>query len=119
MCLFGALYLGNHFFYGNGGQSTVFSGVEQLGAMPEQWKGKFWWAKDIGDAWYDQATVSNPERDLANRIARMRPDASKAERDLVLSVMRKAFCYLLEHRITAEQLLQDPAFMAIMEIYQC
>lgn len=59
------------------------------------------------------------ERDLAARIARMRPDTSQAERELVLSIMHKGFCYLPERRITAEQLLQDPSFRAIMDIYQC
>ncbi|KAH9207633.1 kinase-like domain-containing protein [Leptodontidium sp. 2 PMI_412] len=42
MCLFAALYLGYNVFYGNGGGSTAFSWVEQLGAMPSHWKGKFW-----------------------------------------------------------------------------
>jgi hypothetical protein len=46
MCLFAALYLGNHVFYGNGGRSTAFSWVEKLGAMLEQWKGRFWWPKE-------------------------------------------------------------------------
>ncbi|KAF8850460.1 kinase domain-containing protein [Acephala macrosclerotiorum] len=94
MCLFGALYLGTTVFYGNGGESTAFSWVEQLCAMPEQWKGTFWWQLDSDEAWYDQTTTSDPERDLADRIARMRSDTSQAERELVLSVMLKAFCYL-------------------------
>lgn len=34
MCLFAALYLDYNVFYGNGGGSTAFSWVEQLGAMP-------------------------------------------------------------------------------------
>lgn len=120
MCLFGLLYLGNNIFYGNGGESTAFSWVEQLGAMPEKWKGRFWCPGEVKDAWYDHATTtSDPKRDLASRIARLRPDASQAKRDLVLSVIHKVFCYLPEHRITAEQLLQDPSFKAIMEIYQC
>jgi serine/threonine protein kinase len=119
MCLFAALYLGNNVFYGNGGGSTAFSWVEQLGAMPEQWKGRFWWPEEVNDAWYERTTTPDPERDIAARIARMRPDTSQAERELVLSVMQKAFCYLPERRITAEQLLQDPSFRAIIEIYQC
>lgn len=119
MCLFAALYLGNNVFYGNGGESTAFSWVEQLGAMPNHWKGRFWRPEEVNDAWYDQTTTPDPERDLAARIARMRPDASQAERELVLSIMHKAFCYLPERRITAEQLLQDPSFRAIMDIYEC
>ena len=53
MCLFAALYLGNNVFYGKGGGSTAFSWVEQLGVMPEKWKGKFWWSEEVNDAWYD------------------------------------------------------------------
>jgi len=117
MCLFAALYLGNNVFYGNGGESTAFSWVEQLGAMPEQWKGRFWWPKEAKDLWYDCTTAPNPERDLAARIARMRPDTGQAERELVLSILYKGFCYLPNHRITAEQLLQDPSFKTLMEMY--
>jgi hypothetical protein len=87
--------------------------------MPEQWKGIFWLPKEVNDAWYDHTTTPDPERDFAYRIARMRPETSQAERELVLSAMHKAFCYLPERRITAEQLLQDPSFRAIIEIYQC
>lgn len=103
-----------------GGESTVYSWVKSLGAMPEQWKGRFWWPEVADNAWYDHTkTVSNPERHLAARIAKMRPVTSQAERELVLSVMLKVFCYLPERRITAEQLLQNPWFRALMEIYQC
>lgn len=119
MCLFSALYLGYNVFYGNGGASTAFSWVEQLGATPIQWKGRFWYPKDVKDAWYDPTTTPDPERDIAARIARMRHDTNQAERELILSIMCKAFCYLPERRITAEQLLQDPSFRAIMDIYQC
>jgi serine/threonine protein kinase len=119
MCLFAALYLGYHVFYRSGGGSPAFSWVEQLGAMPEQRKGRYWWSEAVNYAWYDQTTTADPERYLAARIARMRPDTSQVERELVLSVMHKAFCYLPERRITAEQLLQYPPFKTIMEIYQC
>jgi hypothetical protein len=33
--------------------------------------------------------------------------------------MRKGFCYLPENRMTATQLLEDPSFRAILEIYRC
>jgi hypothetical protein len=103
-----------------GVESTVCSWVKSLGAMPEQWKGMLWWPEAADDAWYEHTkTVCNPERDLAARIARMRPVTSQAERELVLSIMLKMFCYLPKRRMTAEQLLQDPSFRALMEIYQC
>jgi hypothetical protein len=108
MCLFAALYLDCNAFYGNQGDSTMCSWVKNLGAMPAQWEGRFWWPEVADDAWYDHTkTVSNPERDLAARIARSRPVTSQAERKLVLSVMLKVLCYLPERRIVAEQLLQN------------
>ncbi|KAK0111552.1 hypothetical protein ONS95_001903 [Cadophora gregata] len=119
MCLFAVLYLGNGVFYGNGGRSTAISWVEQLGAMPGQWKGKFWFPGEVDDAWYERTTTPDVERDLAARIARMRPDTNQAERDLVLSIMLKVFCYLPERRITARELLQDPSFGSLLNIYQC
>ena len=118
MCLFASLYLGANVFYGNGGESTAFSWVEQLGAMPEQWKGRFWWPEEVKDTWYNCTTTPDPKRDLAARIARMRPDTNQAEREHVLSIMSKVFCYLPEQRITADQLLQDPSFKAIVEMYE-
>jgi hypothetical protein len=98
VCLFAALYLGCNVLYGNGGGSAAFGWVERLGAMPEQWKGRFWWPKEVSDAWYDHTTTPDPERDLADRIARMQPKTSQAKRELVLSVMHEEFCYLPERR---------------------
>ena len=117
MCLFGALYLGYSVFYGSGGE-TAFSWVEQLARCLSSGR------EGIGGQRKSRmlGTITRRLlilRDLAARIARMRPDTSQAERELVLSVMHKAFCYLPERRITAEQLLQDPSFRAIIEIYQC
>jgi hypothetical protein len=51
--------------------------------------------------------------------ARHRPESSELIRNHVLSFLQKAFYYLLEHRITASELLEDPSFKAVMEICQC
>jgi hypothetical protein len=61
MCLFASLYLGIGVFYGGGG-SVPLSWVEQLGAMLEQWKGRFWWSEAVKDSWHDQTTTPDPER---------------------------------------------------------
>ena len=119
MHLFTLLYLGYRVFYGNGGRDTVFSWFEHLGPMPEQWKGRFFWSNVVEDAWYDPTMTSDPKRDLAFRIAWLRPETSQVERGHVLSVMRKGLCYLPEQRITAAELLRDPSFIALMKIYQC
>ncbi|TVY85935.1 Serine/threonine-protein kinase [Lachnellula willkommii] len=57
MCLFATLYFGCGVFYGNGGKLTGTSWVNQLGAMPKQWKGKFW-SPDWYDDWYDDHITS-------------------------------------------------------------
>jgi len=119
MCILTVLYLGYNVFNSGVGRSVAFSWIEQLGAMPKQWKGRYLWPREVDDAWYDHTTTPGPERDFASKIARLRPDTSQAERELVLSIMHKVFCYLPERRITAGQLLEDPSFRSLMKIYQC
>ncbi|TVY13338.1 hypothetical protein LARI1_G008541 [Lachnellula arida] len=116
MCLFATLYFGCGVFYGNGGKLTGTSWVNQLGAMPKQWKGKFW-SPDWYDDWYDDQITLNPDAGLRRRFVQLRPETSQAERDLALSVLHKGFSYLPERRITAKQLLQDPSFKALMDMY--
>jgi hypothetical protein len=90
--------------------------VKVLGPLPEQWKGHY-----IGDkyenSWYDQSTTSNLRSALERLIQEERPETSLTERNHVLSVMSRAFCYCPEDRLTATQLLQDVSFKALMEIY--
>jgi serine/threonine protein kinase len=118
MCLFCTLYLGFNIFYGSG-QSLAYDWFRQLGPIPDKWKGKYWWVDRAKDEWYDLTGLGDQERDLMKRIATARPDTSQAEQELVVSVMRKGFCYLPENRMTATQLLEDPSFRAILEIYRC
>lgn len=119
MCLFVVLYANCNVFTGQGGNRTGDSWYERLGGMPEHWKGKFWDAEEARDYWYDPKAVPHPDMTIEGFIARCRPEVSEAERELFVSLMRKAFCYLPENRITVAQLLEDPSFKALMEIYQC
>lgn len=47
------------------------------------------------DYWYDQDRVPDPKFNLASTIEDFRPDIGQAERELVYSIMKKVFFYLL------------------------
>lgn len=118
MVLFAVLYLGCHPFtpFFNGGIIGGF--VMALGPLPEKWKGLFVYI-DGRDSWYDQNQSPIPRWTLKSRIAKLRPDADPVEQSLVLSIMSRVFIYDPAKRLTASQLLRDPAFRAIMENYCC
>jgi len=118
MCLFAELYLGFTPFYGTGSASVVSYMVNILGPLPEQWKGYYNGAGTSDDSWYDQTREAVPTMTLKAMVKRARPEASETERNHVLSVMSKGFCYLPESRISAAQLLQDASFNAVMKIYR-
>ena len=84
----------------------------------EQWKGSYVFADGL-DSWYDRNHTPDTKRTLASELARYRPDADPAERELVLSVMQKVFIYSPEKRLTATQLLADPSFKALMARFSC
>ncbi|KAL4734485.1 kinase-like protein [Aspergillus similis] len=92
--------------------------VNFLGPLPEEWKGRYIYS-DGHDSWYDRSQLPAPKNSLASEIARYRPDADPAERELVLSIMQKVFIYSPEKRLTATQLLGDPSFKALMARYGC
>jgi serine/threonine protein kinase len=90
--------------------------VKVLGPLPEQWKGNYF-GDNCDNSWYDQSKTSDFRSAIEGLIQRQRPETSPTERDHVLSVMSKVFCYRPEGRLTATQLLQDASFKALMEIY--
>lgn len=118
MVIFGVLYLRFAPFRAvlPGG---IISGITScLGPLPEQWKGLYPYAEGL-DSCYDQNQEPNPKHTLTSKIAYFRPDADPVERQLVHSIMSKVFIYHPEERITAEQLLRDPSFRALMDRYGC
>lgn len=120
MILFAELYLGYPPFpeLGNGGVITGM--VQSLGPLPADWKGSYIMHElDCLDSWYDQDEKVNPTMVLGARIEHFCPDADPIERELVRSIMARVFTFRPEERLTATQLLQDPSFKAIMEIYHC
>jgi len=88
--------------------------VRTLGPLPKHWKGYY---NDCDNSWYDQSRTSDFRSAVEGLIQRQRPETSPTERNHVLSVMSKVFCYRPEGRLTAPQLLQDASFKALMEIY--
>jgi serine/threonine protein kinase len=116
MCIFSRLYF-NWVPWQNPLRSeTLDKMVKVLGPLPEQWKGNYIGSK-YNNSWYDQSTTSDFRSAIERLIQRERPETSPTERNHVLSVMSKVFCYRPEDRLTAQQLLRDDSFKALMEIY--
>lgn len=122
-CILFMLYTRHEFTHGDG-LTFVSRMVGSLGPFPEQWKGCYAEKDTTQNWWYDQpgqmprSQVKGGYETLENKIDRLRPDTCRDERDLALAVMRKGFCYDPEQRITAEQLLEDPSFNALMYYYK-
>lgn len=100
--------------------------VNGLGPLPAEWKGRFTEATQPDATWYDPHNRSLPkkERTLEKIIRDDLRGLEGAERLIklrtekhVLAIIKKVFAYLPEHRPTASQLLQDPDFRKLLEIY--
>ena len=115
MCLFAELYLDVRLFYPTGSPAVVSRMVDVLGPLSEHWKGDYKGAGTSDDWWYDQSR--KPIRTLKSTIYRLRPEASQTERDHVLSIMSKGFCYLPKSRLSTAELQQDLSFQAIMKLF--
>lgn len=97
----------------------VISGmVKCLGPLPVEWKG-FSKNPKSRDDWYDQCQPPDPGEHLSEQIAYYRPETGPVERQHMLDVMSKVFVYDPDKRLSAAELLQDPSFLALMEIYGC
>ncbi|KAI1178685.1 kinase domain-containing protein [Nemania sp. FL0916] len=116
MCLFAELYCARALFSGAGNSDVLSCTVDTLGPLPETWKGRYEAGGPGDDRWYDRSQRPEPTMNLESKIAKYRPDASLAERELVVSVLRRGLAYLPEERPAAEQLLDDTSFQALMEI---
>ncbi|KAN0077861.1 Protein kinase-like domain containing protein [Elaphomyces granulatus] len=115
MCLFLDLYLGCVPWSRNSHVPMITAMVRTLGPLPEKWKGCYnsWGAS--GSWWYDQRR--RPDLTFESVIKQKRPEISEVERNHIVSIVSKVFCYSPDDRPTATQLLQDPSFQAVMEIY--
>jgi serine/threonine protein kinase len=118
MCLFLKFYTECSPFYGTGTLSLISWMVDTLGPLPAHWNGNYKAGGTSDDSWYDQTREPHPDMALEVKIPKWRPDASPEELQLVLSIIRRGLSYLPENRPTAAQLLEDPSFVSLMEIYQ-
>jgi hypothetical protein len=120
--IFAKLYLGVEVIWGNG-PSMISRIVGTLGPLPEHWRGFYGDGTTANDWRYDQSgqmplsDILGGYKTLEHKVDRLRPDICRDEREHVLSVMYKGFCYVPEHRITAAQLLEGPSFNALMSYY--
>ncbi|GAP90915.1 putative CMGC protein kinase [Rosellinia necatrix] len=120
MCIFATLYLGFSPFYGLGGNRIMELLVNTLGPLPPSWEGRYQYHDSTADdAWYDQARETHVEMTLESKLARRNPAPNETEKALVLSILRRGFYYDPQQRISAAELLEDKAFIAIMEKYGC
>lgn len=118
MCIFAQLYMGYNLFHGAKGSLIASSMIQTLGPFPTIWRGTYAIGGACDGQWYDEGCERIPSMALENKIARHRPDADPAERELVTSVLRKGLSYLSENRLTASQLRDDNSFKAFMETYK-
>ena len=118
MCLFVALYLHYPIFLSTGSVPHVSNLVHVLGPLPEHWKGSYAATGASCDWWYDPSRKPDPILSLPAMIVYRRPEISLAERNHVLSVMVKGFCYDYDQRISADKLLQDDSFKALLKIHR-
>jgi protein kinase-like protein len=117
MCLFIELYIGFIPWEREGYFAMITEMTRTLGPLPKQWKGYYNTYGKCHNSWYDQRRKPGREVTLESIIKEKRPEVSSAERNHVLEIMSKGFCYSPDGRLTATQLLQDPSFQAVMEIY--
>ncbi|KAF5536719.1 CMGC kinase [Fusarium phyllophilum] len=117
MCIFFELYTETYLFQGWGHTSVVSSIVSTLGPLPDCWKGAYHVGGSGEDKWYDQNWQLDPEFDLKQRIAQLRPDAGARELELVVAILRRGLVYQHENRITAAELLEHDSFKELRSIY--
>jgi serine/threonine protein kinase len=117
MCLFSQLYFGYIPWASYDNVSMISKMVTTLGPLPKQWEGCYNAWGTSRNWWYDQHRRPDPEKTLVSYIKREGPEVSEAERNHIASIMSKVFSYSPDARPTATQLLQDPSFQAIMDIY--
>ncbi|EEP80773.1 predicted protein [Uncinocarpus reesii 1704] len=108
MCVFSDLYFGGPLF-------RCFNDVVAcLGPVSADLKGKYLWPKFSEDRWYDQNTTATG---LEDRLQLHQPKVSSTEMKLLLSVLKRGFALEPKHRLTADQLLQNPDFNTLINLY--
>ncbi|KAI1817268.1 hypothetical protein GGS20DRAFT_533357 [Poronia punctata] len=119
MCIFAALYKGEPLFE-CGDSKIMESWVDTLGPLPSSWKDSYYEQDGRDDSsWYDQTRKPKGEKSLKYfvDIEALPSRTDELERDRVLSILQKGLCYEPSKRPSADELLTDPSFTALMARY--
>lgn len=139
MYLFAQLYADDgEPLFGGRGPGHIGSMICHLGQFPKEWRGQYvgaccdfdgFYGKHDGigrakDLWYKdeldpyrldfEPHLNTP---LEDALERRKPDITWGEMQLMLSILRKGFHYDPKKRITAAQLLANPDFKTLMDMY--
>lgn len=117
MCVFAELYVDIPFFHGAAHSTAITSIVDTLGPLPWSWKEQYDGHNPRDDNWYDSQRLTQPLRDLEAIAQRVRPDVGPAERKLVLFILRWGLSYNPDRRPTAQQILENHSFKALLGMY--
>ncbi|KAJ5918377.1 hypothetical protein N7454_010752 [Penicillium verhagenii] len=96
MIVFSELYLDFPPFFSTAKGGIIGDLFEILGPLPARWKGLCDHPM-IEDSWYEDIRKPFPDAQLRKRITMRRPEMDEAEKDLAISVLRKAFVYSLRN----------------------
>jgi serine/threonine protein kinase len=118
MCLFSELYGTVSPFHGYLRGPLLTRHNSRLGPLPQEWAVHYNGPDPKDDSWYNP-NPTPPRKTLKGLIEFGKPEISTVEHDLVFSIMSRGFCYSPERRPTALQLLHDPAFQTLMQMYGC
>lgn len=105
------------FATGPGFAGVLNSIVDGVGLLPQEWKGHYQLhdkakAKEL---WYSNGSPAKNK--LSAFLDTRRPDINAAEKAAVLSIIQQVFRPRPEDRVTAEGLLGNKDFKALMRIY--
>ena len=109
VCVFLNLYLARFEPFAR----SIYGHATTLRPLPAHWKGLVKAEEHL----YDQDRKADTEGTFNRYIDKFVPNASPAEKAHVISIVLKVLRYCPEDRLTATQLLQDPSFKALMEMY--
>ena len=117
MCVFAELYLGYSLFSGRSNAAALSDVTRVLGPLPPKWKGTCIIPGTENESWYDLNESTLPNKTLEAKVERLKKDISLEEKELVLAVLKRGLSYDPSERLSAGELLEDPTFNKLLELY--